>query len=221
MRIISKTKDYYDGCQRYGMDEKFCYVRKSETIKDIPDSLKKYVDQCTWSYKRAQGSPYVTREILGFCGKIYGVLRCAPSPYNLSPEDTFKYKPPQTEKNKKNKRNSFRNLKIWEKQSLGEFLGATLDDQPFIDVNAPIFYIRVTHPTYGDGTILKTNITLSDVKFHTQMDPFTTYQEIEMYLRNNLANTKDPIMPVGDDVCVASSKGFDKFSFRKDKSKKK
>ena len=61
------------------------------------------------------------------------------------------------------------------------------------------------------------------------MDVFTTYQELEMYISGVLGvskteriKTKDGtyINPVNiSDECLASKKGFDKFSFKKQKTK--
>ena len=42
-----------------------------------------------------------------------------------------------------------------------------------------------------------------------------------MYQAGSLCEIEDPDMPVGDDVIVARSKGYDKFSFRQDKGTKK
>ena len=69
---------------------------------------------------------------------------------------------------------------------------------------------------------------LFDMTFNTQLKPlefykiFNTnlaYHEIEMFL-NNMAVPMKPI-PVLDDVTMAESKGFDKYSFRKDKTRRR
>jgi hypothetical protein len=45
-------------------------------------------------------------------------------------------------------------------------------------------------------------------------DPFTAFQEISMFLGNQLAETDDAQRTTGDDRIIAQSKGFDDQSFR-------
>ena len=47
-------------------------------------------------------------------------------------------------------------------------------------------------------------------------DPYTAYQELSMYL-GNMAFPNKPIPTISDEV-MAEIKGFNKFSFRKDKA---
>jgi len=58
---------------------------------------------------------------------------------------------------------------------------------------------------------------LADYQFFRVFDIFATYQALEYYLCNILVAPDDPyIEPVSDKI-KAESKGFDKFSFRKEK----
>lgn len=60
---------------------------------------------------------------------------------------------------------------------------------------------------------------LDELEFYNIINAQETYQEIEYYLFNVL-NRNDPDVPVGTDVEILESKGFDKKnSFRKEKSK--
>lgn len=70
MRIISGFRDYYDCVQSQGQDQTVHYLR---TIKEV-----KYIGcfpfpVCFTGYTRSM--IYVTQYIVGFCGKIYPVLR--------------------------------------------------------------------------------------------------------------------------------------------------
>ena len=51
---------------------------------------------------------------------------------------------------------------------------------------------------------------------NTQQDPYTAYQNLSMWV-NNQAQPIKPIPPMKDEDMV-SIKGFDKYSFRKDKT---
>lgn len=77
-------------------------------------------------------------------------------------------------------------------------------------------YQDVAHPK----VTIELNACLKAVEFHRLVDPFTTFQEIQMFL-GGLAAPEKSIPPVSDkDMIVA--KGFDlKTSFRKDPSGKK
>ena len=52
-------------------------------------------------------------------------------------------------------------------------------------------------------------------------DSYTAYQDIRVYLGNDLAKDTEVEVPVGGDLIVAHSKGFNKYSFRKDPGGKK
>lgn len=68
------------------------------------------------------------------------------------------------------------------------------------------------------GYILTLNANLKNVDFFRVFDPFQAFQELSMYL-GGLAVPQKTI-PVLDDLTMRDIKGFDKFSFRKDKSTK-
>ena len=74
--------------------------------------------------------------------------------------------------------------------------------------------------TYRGDECLVKNPTLMDYQFYKVFDPYSAYQEISMFLGNQLCNTKEAEVPVGDDIVLAESKGYDKWSFRKEPSKR-
>ena len=82
----------------------------------------------------------------------------------------------------------------------------------FIKHGVPIITCRKD----GNDWIMETNSNLSDVGFQKVMDPFATYQEIEMFLSGVLGGESPPMAQIQDDVLMAEKKGFDKVtSFRK------
>lgn len=66
---------------------------------------------------------------------------------------------------------------------------------------------------------LNYNATLSEIDFIRVIDPYTAFQEIQMFL-GGMAQPEKPIPAIPDEV-MAEIKGFDRFSFRKDPSGKK
>jgi hypothetical protein len=77
--------------------------------------------------------------------------------------------------------------------------------------NSPVFAISL------DRNVKMTiNPCLKDYHFQQVMQPFEVFQEISMYLGNKLVSQMDPNPPISDEL-KAQSKGFDKYSFRKEK----
>lgn len=89
----------------------------------------------------------------------------------------------------------------------------------FIENLTPVF-VATYQPGWGsDGHRIEYNALLRPVEFFRVFDPYRAYQEISMYM-GNMAFPNRPIPHISDEV-MAEAKGFDKFSFRKDKSKPK
>jgi hypothetical protein len=85
----------------------------------------------------------------------------------------------------------------------------------FTDHNVAYFNLCCERVPYMDNVQLYP--VLANYQFFRVMDIFSTYQTLESYLCNILVAPDDPyIEPVSDKI-KAESKGFDKFSFRKEK----
>ena len=95
------------------------------------------------------------------------------------------------------------------------YVGKSLSDELFIKYNAPILLVYESH--WG-GTITL-NPRLNEFNFITKYDPIAAFQEIAMYIGNNLAKQVDPTTNFSDDLKI-NSHGFDKWSFRKHKEDK-
>jgi hypothetical protein len=81
----------------------------------------------------------------------------------------------------------------------------------FEEKRCPVFVAQASS-RYSSGTI-EWNALLNQHDFMRVFDPYTAFQEIEMFM-SNLAIPQKP-MPVIPDELKAESKGFDKWSFRK------
>ncbi len=140
--------------------------------------------------------------IIGFCGQIYKFI----NPYQCA--DWFNQKQ-YTEFIKNKPTKYYRGKYFWKE----------VDD-----------YFKHPVPNYGvvfsclngyyfDGIVKDWKVTLNcrlrDYKFYKIYDTYSAAQEIEMYL-NNLAIPEKPIPKISDKI-MAEAKGFDKYSFRKDK----
>lgn len=64
------------------------------------------------------------------------------------------------------------------------------------------------------------NDKLEPLEFYRVIDPYTAFQEIDMYIGNILVGVNDSVPAVSDKDMI-EAKGFDNKSFRKDPSKKR
>ena len=221
MRIISDFHDYYDCVQRDGIDKSLVYIRKTESgpilralfpvVKDTEFHFQAH------GYQRSyiQCSPLGA---IGFAGKVYPIIffgyhkkhndKLNEIAYSI--DDIDKYVDTDKRINKdlyyKNDRNTI----------LKSFLNANTLQSNFInlfmELNTAIF-IQFT----SDYHPIIINPYLKEYKFFRIMSPAQAYQELSMFW-GSMAHPEKPIPKISDKI-MAEAKGFDKFSFRKDKSK--
>jgi hypothetical protein len=242
MRIISKFKDYYDTCLAHGADKSLIYkrVNKSGVLnksyhfdRDIFDSAYEIDD--------FEHVTLVRRMVVGFCGNLYPVVKvrtynkCSlanPSgktksyiiysieefqthfPKFYNKEVTWAHRDPR------------KKIDMWFNDLSCPIWGGTekIDvaayKRLFIDRKIPLFRVDQTVGPCSKSEITE-NCSLELCAFYKVFDAFQAFQEIAMYQADSLCDKEDPEMPVGNDVIVARSKGYDKFSFRQDKGTKK
>lgn len=88
--------------------------------------------------------------------------------------------------------------------------GKTISDEMFISSNSPIILAYKKH----GNLIVEINPNLSKYNFASKIDPFTAFQEISMYIGNNLAKQVDPTVNFTDEM-KRDIAGFDEWSFKK------
>lgn len=205
MRIISDFYDYYDSVAKVMYDGSVIYNRQTKIIEG---------PKC-YSYDRG-----LTKSVtVNFCGYSFlGVsfqmkdtsysrymwdattitkFVAEHFPKELVKRERFIYGNPYRENFEKRYENFYKNrpqpsTETWEKYGV------------------PIIAVQ------NKNTILNPN--LDDFDFQRVKDPYTAFQELYMYLGSKAAPEK-PI-PQPTDKVMAEIKGFDKFSFRKDKATK-
>lgn len=92
-----------------------------------------------------------------------------------------------------------------------------LGQEVLIGERVPVALLILQHSVSYARTswiAIATNPRLADLGFQRVMDPFTCFQEIEMFLGNQLAQTDLAPHRVGSDDVIARQKGFDEQSFR-------
>lgn len=96
-------------------------------------------------------------------------------------------------------------------------LVTTQHDNPFIGMKTPIFRMeRASRGSYR----LTINPCLKDSQFQKIKHPQQCFQEISMYLGNQLAVQNDPPAVISDNT-MRDKKGFDEWSFRRHKTESK
>lgn len=226
MKIISKYKDYYDSVQGVMYDSEIKYIRKSEchTLEDI----------------RLPGMNHRTfseLEFIGFCGKIYPLIKFTNLSYESNDIIISKHKwfkrtidaiadtyidydivenlhactdKRQYENTQRYKRRLNRyNLSIENFYKNLERLNL------FEKYQTPIFLIN----SQSNETILDTGPLLKDYNFQSIMDPYTAYQELVMWIGNLAVNEYPP--QITDNIVMRDKKGFNKWSFKTRPTKKR
>jgi hypothetical protein len=225
MRIIDnrKKKDYYDIGQNLGHDDSIVYLRNfQEKFLNRIGTYEKFYD------------PFV----VGFCGNLYPAVRLVNSNYDYKKlthntvisfcyniEDVDKFV--QTHCDKKEIENyedkkivKLSGGRIYYHHGLNKCIMIDyfkkskeiykrLQDK-FVQYNCPIFVYDYKH--------LYINPILNDFHFYKVFDAYAAYQEVAMYVGGVLLSKTNPIPEVSDQIRLESH-GFDKHSFRKDKSK--
>lgn len=246
MRIISKFKDYYDTAVGYDSDKSLVYNRiTEERCREYQVSHKQFIESPLTKddelvleqvYKVVEKScDFVARnyDSFAFCGKlyvgyiIYGTFVIDPDSYLRVLEREKKAAEALDKVLKIKKEISFfiehrksKKLKQWysvrnnvSRIEWGSGAGVyDIPDDIFRHFRSPVIFKS------REGVTI--NPHLRPYSFASIVDPYAAYQEISMFLGNNLADQRDPEVDITDEV-RAESKGFDSWSFRKHKEDSK
>lgn len=247
MRIKSNYHDYYDCAQAFGQDQELVYIRKKidfplatalktkrapfpmpdtdrhggyTRVGDLPTGLHFYVVgvagkiypcfQLYWRYANT-----CEKDVDAFCYSLADIDKIIKAKCSKSVQEKF-----NEEVLKKGKRHRRRYYMSTKRAEFELFFTEWEREDQSVKVKQlfeqyPVFVIEARY----DGWYICYNCSLKEYKFFKVKDPVTTYQEIAMFL-GGLATPQKPI-PVPSDKDMVSIKGFDKFSFRKEPSKRK
>jgi len=235
MKVIRSYNDYYDGVlSNFAQEQVPFYNRKAikiddleynELRRDLPDiqgvTVVPYKDDMAHISKyRFNNQIDLSTAVIGFCGKLYIVFYST----TIGGDDgipVISY--PTTEILNDSfaivKRSYYLNeykIKI-DKSNVQLIIDRWINEKILLDL-----FIKYKVPSFAyTNKGLTLNPCLKDFNIQKVIHPYTVVQELEMFLNNDLCDTVTPPMPVGNDVVIAQSKGYDKWSFRKmPKSKK-
>ena len=225
MLINSKFKDYYDNIMSVGIDRDCVYIRKTEKICHD----KEIVFHLLNSPSNKLAGYIFTPFLIGFCGKIYPVVRVSkieiapkkPTHVHLySLEDYAEYLSTNNIKIKVDRRSYGRGVDT--EEGLKHFFNKDYKKLEiiFMKYKAPVFSIEhdedVSPNNWGYRPIvLILNPKLKDFDFIRVKDPFTAFQEIFMFKAGVLGNPEKEIITISDKD-KAKQHGHDgKYSFKK------
>jgi hypothetical protein len=207
MRIIRHgTFDYYDSCIAYGADDTLTYVRKPEEIViERKGGWQEFTIASSIYYERTYSSINVNFYIIGFCGTLYPIAVAN----NGTQTEAFYTSEEYEEFSKANNLSSYNYLG---EKNMSSFFTRKVSDSKFIQLDVPVFLVR--KPLYGEKgyLIIEKNPVLSKYKFFKVKDSFAAYQDIGMYLSNQLVKTPK-IEDIADKYKI-SGHGFNELSFR-------
>lgn len=242
MRIIGKTRDYYDSVRAFGIDPNCVYIRKREEydIENINfDFNKLFYTKEIGPNKCFPYNTFIDRYnndffhklyIIGFCGRLYPCFKLTYEyshnykskiytsyVYNISDIKNFLI----THKLK-------RNIEIFEnKGRWSEFTEDNINnifnylkekekecDELFHLERIPTFVLDVNNKN------LVWNEILADYQFYRVVDTFTAFQELAGYISGVLGGQSPKMVDISNDDMI-HKKGFDNMSFKKAPGKKK
>lgn len=223
MRIISPFKDYYDSALAYGMDPNLVYCRET-TSQLAPvawnEMLESFMLADTFRAYRNHDEPNVKLAMIGFCGLGYRAwfstdLATADdrlgAPIALAMAKDLVYEDARRITNEAGYRTAANRLD----RAFAELLvPVDLPVEWFIELAAPCFLVTLADPWGEVRHPIVVNPRLSALGFEEFVTPFKAFQEIAMFLGQQLAVEDMAPRTVGDDRDIAQSKGFDDQSFR-------
>ncbi|MFA5766502.1 MAG: hypothetical protein WC919_01075 [Candidatus Paceibacterota bacterium] len=247
MRIKSDFHDYYDCAQAFGQDQELIYIRKKI---DFPLATELKTKRAPFPMPDTDRSGGYTRIgelptgmqffVIGIAGKVYPCFKLYWHYPNTCEKDVEAYcysladidKIIKAKCNKKTQETfNEATLKKGKRYHRRYYMSARRAEFELFftewereDQAAKVQQLFSQYPIFviearRDGWYVCYNCSLKEYKFFKVKDTVTAYQEIAMFL-GGLATPQKPI-PVPSDKDMVSIKGFDKFSFRKEPTKKK
>lgn len=237
MRLISKQHDYYDSPFRASAsDPKYIFVREKSKIQ-IPNKIL-FME---WTSEIKNNHYFFRSGLIGFCGKIYPFIRH----YDYHGKfggDQFFYTMDDFNK-------TFPEISKGESKIIGvvRYVSRISDISNWLDNGcvSSWWFIKNIYSAKTDKTLLELflknriayfsidycdtkppNIDvdvyplLRDYSFFKVFNAYLAFQTIEHFLTNELIRP-DEINVVIPDKLKAQSKGFDRWSFKKEPSSKK
>jgi len=214
MKIISKFHNYYDGVGAVDPSIIYHRVQKDFTMSIVFQKTMDFLSGLRFRRLldfKIGDLRALEPGVLGFCGVTHPfvVVDRAEVPVQfLFDQECLIFLKEHNKKETPYLRSNPQNI-----DSLARF---AFPESMYHEYNIPILqYSVIPFGTLRDNVRLRINPCLRDLRFGKIIDPYTAFQEIQMYLSGVLTNNPDPPVKVSDRSKILG-KGFDyKWSFRK------
>lgn len=233
MRIISDFNDYYDIGVSYGVDPNIVYERKERELTEkevkqlfnFPEyerlRFRDVVNKIVGKEVGRLFQQFRFLEIVGFCGKWYftwwDTERESPGCFPSGPLVTkyhWYWSDALEDKINKDRYTHKEDVSaIKELMRSSPYEGMDL----FVTLGVPSIHIF----SNGCNEIkITTNPILKNLSFASVVDPWTAFQEVDMFVSGILGQPQPNTVDVNDET-LRDAKGFDNMSFKKPKTKKR
>jgi hypothetical protein len=228
MLIVSKHLDYYDGLSKQYLDRSIVYNRTKEDIQnskigygsELGKLLNIYKDiPMTGDYytKLKKYENFMEPILIGFCGEFYLGYRCH---LITDIQESYLYNQIDVMDKHTQLKNQWNDRYLYGfegKKIVNSFLEIRKykNDDIFIELGCPVFTIRLDRYSNINPFVITKNPILKDIGFQKVKDIFTCFQDIQTFLSNVLV--KKEVDTIISDIDLLHSKGYDKYSFRKEK----
>ena len=243
MRIISKFKDYYDIGASMGVDKAQVFVRKNKvfTVSQLPEEIKsKLCTKRSNKYKspewlktwRITPSVYAKMLLVVVAGKAYTCIKMYADNTAIYCYSVDDIKNALKHYKAEDLITSVKSYVFWNSNPYSSMV-KTINTEHSVTVDmhialdSPVFVVEnkgtkwdCETRTYFEEEVLEVNPILKDLEFYRVLDPYTAYQEINMFKFGVMPDNRDVPQTISD-VCMRDSKGFDNMSFKKRKKHKK
>ena len=239
MYIIAKNKDYYDGVVgSVGMDKTLVYEREIVEITDNkampkPFKHKRYswddknpllsVCHANVDHNKTKKYDDVRGFIVGFCGKLYLGWKFEYKEFEWNHEEGI-HSPVIKTKIIYGYENAKKYLKsdYW-RSNLDDDIRYVESYDPmdlFRKFKTPVFVFDGDRRSPRNDNAFIINANLKEYEFYKMVDAFTAFQEISMFIGGVLGIGEKEMVEIEDKYKIGQH-GFDKWSFRREPSKKK
>jgi len=244
VHIIAKVRDYYDCMMQHGQDMSVTFMRLGEQLyaAQLPGFVANILttgNKCTKTFKKNDIEIKIDGVNILFCGNLYhgirakitvqdssqfyGVRHEFKTFYNFDELVDFlvsygheevlsdRYWKPKTLKIVE----CLKSLKIHdflEKQGTSELMDFCIENRWIVSTSS--------HEGYFEYQIILNGSNLKDFQFYKMFDHQMAYQELDMFISGVLPTSTQMPIEIEDKYRIPQH-GFDKFSFRKPKSKHK
>ena len=239
MYIISKYKDYYDGVVgTVGIDKTIVYERVIDEIIDIKkkpkvfrhkryswDDNNPFLNIVNIDVDRKKTTKYTDANgfIVGFCGKLYLGWKFYYKIMEWDEERNEKVEVTKTDiiygyENAK----KYMKTDYW-RSNLGDSVQYIKTYDPielFREYKIPIFVFDGDSRSPRNNSAFIINANLKEFEFYKVIDAFTAFTELQMFISGVLGTGEKEIIEIEDKYKIKKH-GFDKWSFRREPSKKK